>query len=110
MFVVVRDETPTGRSLGQVTLALPGSITLRELIRLRVREEVARHNAAVGAAGPPSDWADWEEQADATLRAFAGNGFLVLVGHRQVEELDVELELSEASDVAFVRLVPLAGG
>ena len=95
MFVVVRDETPAGRRLGEVTLELPGSITLRELIRLRVQEEVARHNAG---AGPR---VDWEEQAEVTLRAFAANGFF---------DLDAELDLSETSDVAFVRLVPLAGG
>ena len=104
MFVVVRDETPAGRRLGEVTLELPGSITLRELIRLRVREEVARHNAGAGAR------VDWEEQAEVTLRAFAANGFFDLDAVRQVDDLDAELDLSETSDVAFVRLVPLAGG
>jgi hypothetical protein len=35
---------------------------------------------------------------------------VVLVGDRQVEDVDEELSLDDASDVAFVRLVPLVGG
>ncbi len=33
---------------------------------------------------------------------FGRNGFFVLVGDRQVEDLDAELGLDEASEVAFV--------
>ncbi|MCW6010107.1 hypothetical protein K1W54_37010 [Micromonospora sp. CPCC 205371] len=82
----------------------PGTGALRELIRLRVREEVARHNAH--ATTPVA----WEPQADSAVAAFARNGFFVFVGDRQVDDLDEELSLDEASDVAFVRLVPLVGG
>ena len=119
MFVIVRDETPGGRSLAEVTLELPGPGTLGELIRHRVREEVARHNLAPshdfrGLVQPrkrdPGRRIDWEEQADVALQAFRQNGFFVLVGDRQVDDLDAELDLSTASDVAFVRLVPLVGG
>jgi hypothetical protein len=53
---------------------------------------------------------DWERQADAAVEAFGRNGFVVLVGDRQVEDVDEELSLDDASDVAFVRLVPLVGG
>jgi len=44
------------------------------------------------------------------VEAFSRNGFVVLVGDRQVEGLDELLPLAEASTVAFVRLVPLVGG
>ncbi|MFC7102324.1 hypothetical protein ACFQQB_18840 [Nonomuraea rubra] len=42
-----RDESATGRALAEFSLPdLPERISARELVRLRVREEVARHNAA----------------------------------------------------------------
>ena len=53
---------------------------------------------------------DWEQQADAALTAFGRNGFFVLVGDRQVEDLDEELTLDDASRVVFIRLVQLVGG
>jgi hypothetical protein len=34
----------------------------------------------------------------------------VLVGDRQVDDLDESIDLAVASEVAFVRLVPLMGG
>ncbi|SBT46899.1 hypothetical protein [Micromonospora narathiwatensis] len=128
MLMTVRDETAAGRAVGSIVLDVPGTVTLRELIRLRVREEVARHNAAPterfqGLVRPTEAEEDlngyrmrtpmridWERQADAAVTAFERNGFFVLVADQQVEELDEELTLNEAADVAFVRLMPLVGG
>ncbi|MEV4481862.1 hypothetical protein [Micromonospora coxensis] len=107
---------------------LPQRVSARELIRLRVREEVARFNADQaecfrGLVRPTGTEAtlngyrvargrrlDWEQQADAACVAFARNGFVLLVGDRQVEDLDEEIDLSAEPVVAFVRLVALAGG
>jgi hypothetical protein len=128
MLMTIRDETAAGRTTGSMVLDLPDRVTLRELIRLRVREEVARHNARPtdrfnGLVRPTAaeedlngyrlrtpSRIDWERQADAAVTAFGRNGFFVLVGDRQVEDLDTELGLDEASEVAFVKLVPLVGG
>lgn len=128
MLVKIRDETAAGRLVGALELDVTGTVTLRELIRLRVREEVARYNARPvvrfhGLVRPTAAEADlngylmttpapidWEEQADAAVSAFGGNAFFVLVGDRQVEDLDEELALGEASRVAFIRLVQLVGG
>ena len=128
MALTIRDETATGRPTGTMELDVPEVITLRELIRLRVREEVARYNAQPaerfrglvrpvdaeedlnGYRMPRPHRIDWERQADAAVEAFGRNGFIVLVGDRQVEDLDEELSLDDASDVAFVRLVALVGG
>ena len=52
----------------------------------------------------------WEEQADAAEEAFGRNGFFVLVGDRQVGELDEKLELTPDTEIRFVKLVPLVGG
>jgi hypothetical protein len=137
--VLVRDETMTGREIESWVLpGLPDEITARELVRLRVREEVARFNAsgsgvfrglvrpsrsssagaaaagaaAAGAAsgGASSGRIDWEAQAEVACAAFAGNGFVMIVGERQVEDLDEVIDLRWTPSVAFIRLVPLVGG
>ena len=53
---------------------------------------------------------DWEEQARVAEAAFARNGFFVIVGDRQVEDLDEELDLAAETEVRFLRLTPLVGG
>jgi hypothetical protein len=127
--VTVQDETRPGAVAGTLTLEdVPAAITLRDLIRTRVREEVARVNAAPGqevrtlvepvdaertlngyrVRGPRR--VDWERQADVALEAFGRNGFFVLVGGRQVEDLEEELELDADTEIRFVKLTPLVGG
>ncbi|MFB9889142.1 hypothetical protein [Planobispora takensis] len=127
--VTFRDETMTGRAVDEFRLpGLPERISARELVRLRVREEVARHNAAPshhfrGLVRPTDAEAelngyrlrtarrlDWDRQADAAEAAFARNGFLLLVGDRQIEDLDTEIDLAADPVVSFVKLIPLVGG
>ncbi len=128
--VTFRDETATGSPLAEFAVAgLPARMTVRELIRLRVREEVARYDAAPASdrfhglvrpdgaeAGPDGRRPreprrlDWERQAEIAERAFAANGFVVLAGDRQVEDLDEEVDLAADPELVFIRLVPLAGG
>ncbi|TYB42775.1 hypothetical protein [Actinomadura chibensis] len=127
--VTFRDETATGKPVAEVTVeGLPDRMTVRELIRLRVREEVARHNARPserfrGLVRPDDAEAelngyrlpgprrlDWERQAEIAERAFRGNGFFVLAGDRQVDDLDEEVDLTADPDLVFVKLVPLVGG
>jgi hypothetical protein len=123
------DQTATGRELARFEVVdLPDTVSVRELIRLRVRDEVARYNAApaayfTGLVRPLDAEADvngyrmrqvhlldWVAQADTAVAAFARNGFFVLMGDRQLEDLDEEVDLSSANDVAFVKLVQLVGG
>ena len=51
-----------------------------------------------------------ERQVALAEQAFTRNGFVVLVGDRQVEELDDEVDLSRDTEVTFLKLVPLVGG
>ena len=127
--VTVRDQSSTGRVSGAASLSdVPAATTLRELIRTRVREEVASYNAGPkrvfkglvmpegaqstreGFVMPRPRRVDWERQADLAIESFERNGFFVLVDDRQVTDLDEELNLTVDSDVRFVRLVPLVGG
>jgi hypothetical protein len=127
--VTVRDETSPGKVAGTLTLEeIPAALTLRDLIRTRVREEVARANAAPGrelrTLVEPVDAErtlngyrlreprrlDWEKQAEVAVEAFGRNRFFVLVGGRQVDDLDEELELDADSEIRFLKLTPLVGG
>ncbi|WP_433182566.1 hypothetical protein [Actinoallomurus sp. CA-150999] len=127
--VIVRDETATGRRLDEMSLPdLPDQITVRDLIRTRVREEVARHNARPsrhfhGLVRPDDAEAelngyllrearriDAERQADLAERAFGRNGFILLVGDRQADDLDEVVELGADTEIVFLKLVPLVGG
>ncbi|MEV0408982.1 hypothetical protein [Actinoallomurus sp. NPDC050550] len=127
--VTVWDETATGRRLDEMSLPdLPDQITVRDLIRTRVREEVARHNARPsrhfrGLVRPDDAETelngyllrearriDAERQADLAERAFGRNGFILLVGDRQADDLDEVVELGADTEVVFLKLVPLVGG
>jgi len=129
MRVTVTDTTVSGRETARLLLDdVPNPVLLGDLIRHRVREEVARFNARPGpqfnglvqpvesehtlngyALRRPRQL-DWERQAQTALDAFGRNGFFVFVGDRQVNDLDEELTLAETEVVSFVRLVPLVGG
>jgi hypothetical protein len=129
MKIVIADTTPTGTETARMLLEdVPDGVTLRDLIRHRVREEVARYNAGPSARFnglvQPTDaeraangyelrrprQLDWHAQAAVALDSFQHNGFFVFVGDRQVTDLDEELTLAETDEVSFVRLVPLVGG
>ena len=125
--VTIRDETRPGRTVSELELPdLPDRITVRELVRSRVREEVAKanldregsHSLLVQPTGAEASLngyrlrtprlIDWEAQAEVALEAFGQNGFFVIVDGKQVESLDDELAVE--SEIRFLRLTPLVGG
>ena len=53
---------------------------------------------------------DPQAQYEKAIQAFEGNGFVVLVDDRQIDDLDETIELRPDTAVTFVRLVPLVGG
>lgn len=127
--LLVKDESATGKETGSILLEdLPSSVSVRDLVRFRVREEVARHNnrpAPVfrGLVQPADSEVElngyrlreqrkleWEKQADVAVKAFAKNGYFVIVDGRQVESLDETVKIKADTEVSFVRLVPLVGG
>ncbi|MEU0069305.1 hypothetical protein ABZ027_07140 [Streptomyces sp. NPDC006332] len=127
--VTFRDETAAGKPLTDWEVAgLPDQMTVRELIRLRIREEAARHNARPsdrynGLVRPDDAETDlngyrlreprridWQRQAEIAERAFLANGFFVLAGERQVEDLDEVVDLTVDPDMVFIKLVALVGG
>ncbi len=103
-------------------------LPLREVIRRRVFQEVAEHNARGaevfrGLVQPTGTEqvlngyrlreprrVDPEQQFARAVEAFSRNGFVVLVDDRQVEELDTMLDLRMGTEITFLKLVPLVGG
>lgn len=127
--VVIHDEIRPGATTSTLTIDdIPSTITLRDLIRTRVREEVAKHNSEpqhevrtlvqpTGAEVTLNGYRlreprrlDWRKQAEVAEQAFLRNGFFVLVADRQVEDLDEVLGLTADTDIRFVKLAPLVGG
>lgn len=127
--LTVHDETTSGELRQAITLHLPEpTITVRELIRSRVFEEVKAYNermtgvfqGLVQPEGSERDQGgfrvrgrhriDWHEQAETALQAFTRNGFVLLVDGRQMESLDEEIRVRPDTRVSFLKLVPLVGG
>lgn len=121
------DESTSGerRSAGTLQFDTP-NLTLRDIIRLRVQQEVARFNEAdfemfEGLVEPEESERilngvrtrpvlDCQKQFAKAITAFKGNGFLVLLDDCQIMDLDEPLHVTAQSKITFLRLVPLAGG
>ena len=104
------------------------TVSVRELIRLRVFQEVEDYNQTLPTAFrmlvQPSEaertlngfkfsrphQVNPQAQFDKAIQAFEGNAFIVLVGDRQVDTLDDEIALHPETTVSFLKLVPLVGG
>lgn len=132
--LTITDDTASGKTTHSLTLdILDETITVRELIRSRVYQEVQDHNRRLDAPfvglvtprdeeralnGSPEAKAakrarreiDWKQQFEVACHAFERNGFFLLVDDRQAESLDETLTLRHDSRVSFVRLTPLVGG
>lgn len=123
------DETTSGERRDSFGLEIAEErLTLGELIRRRVFQEVAEYHAAGpevfrGLVQPTATEqalngdrsrtprrVDPERQYALARKAFGRNGFLVLVGDRQIEDLDEEIDLPMGTEVVFLKLVPLVGG
>ena len=127
--LTIYDETVSGQKSDGFDLEFAAArITVRELIRKRVYEEVREYNLKSGdvfhGLVQPTDAEqtlngyklkkrraiDWQEQARLAEDAYARNGFFILVDDRQVESLDDEIEIRLKTEVSFVKLTPLVGG
>ena len=129
--LLIRDETTAslGKAEHTFTVHVSGEkISIRELIRLRVYQEVEEFNSRQPAVFrmlvQPHDTErtlngfkfhkprliDPETQFERAIQAFEGNGFIVLVDDFQVQELEDEIAPHPETSVTFLKLVPLVGG
>jgi hypothetical protein len=129
--LLIRDETTAslGKTEHTFTLHVSGEkISIRELIRLRVTQEVedfnSRQPAVFRMLVQPNDTertlngykfhkprpVNPVTQYEKAIEAFEGNGFIVLVDDHQIEGLDTEIAFQPETSITFLKLVPLVGG
>lgn len=129
--LTVYDESATGDRGDPIVLEfLTEEITIRELIRERVYQEVQDYNLHA-AKQPvfrglvqPTDaeqtlngyklktkrQIDWQQQFDKATTAFEEGRVIVLVNDRQADSLDERVTITPETGVSFLKLVPLVGG
>lgn len=129
MKILIRDESLTGKIAHEFHLELESStITVRELIRSRVIEEVKvfNSNRSMPYMGlmqlraeelllnpNRSTWLkqkNADREAELALKAFDNNGFLLLINNKQYSDPDETITLQPDTTVSFVKLMPLVGG
>ncbi|MEZ6128649.1 MAG: hypothetical protein R3C59_08190 [Planctomycetaceae bacterium] len=130
--LTIRDETLTGQATHEWSLDfLTERVTIRELIRSRVYQEVQDYHVRQQSGGndfrglvqptgaeqtlngyrmPKSRTIDWKVQFEKAVEAFERNQILILVNDRQAGSLDDEIEVGSQTIVSFVRLTLLVGG
>lgn len=133
--LTIRDQsTSPGQREHVFDLELPSeSMTVRELIRERVYQEVDDYNRSLRSGGggvfnglvqPERDELalnglkkprsarpiDWKAQYEIAIEAYQSNRILILVGDHQTGGLDEVIKLDSTTEVVFLRLMMLAGG
>jgi hypothetical protein len=125
----IRDETLGADSMHAWALEVTTErLTVRELIRSRVYQEVQDYNVRQGqvfrglvqpeeAEKTLNGWKlkkprllDWKKQFERAIEAFEANQVLILVNDRQAESLEEEIVITPDTTVTFLRLTPLVGG
>jgi RecB family endonuclease NucS len=131
--ITIRDETTVGKTLNEFEIEIAEErITVRELIRSRVFQEVREYNARANSGQAPvfrgliqptdrelalngkepikHRQIDWQRQFEKALTAVRANQILILVDDRQVESLDEEIAIGPQTQISFLRLTLLTGG
>jgi hypothetical protein len=132
--LTIRDETTAGDIHDEWPLEFPSErVTVRDLIRERVYQEVQDFNLQTGervfrGLVPPTDAErilngrrteyrlngrgpiDWKPQFEKALEAFQRGGFFILIDDRQAEDVDQEFMICHGTVASFLRLTPLVGG
>jgi len=131
--LTIKDETIGGESFEALKLEiLTERVTIRELIRSRIYQEVQDYNIKqpevfhgliqptdfekalngfrATSKAPKRRTIRWEQQFDKALEAFRSHQILVLVDEKQAESLEEEIVVTPKTEIAFLRLVPLVGG
>ena len=134
--ITFKDETLTGNLIQEMSISVQSeTLTLREIIMLRVEEEIKRqtdekHKRFLTALSDLSEherllngpkWTekspeklptmpDPEAHGYRALEAFKRNGYFVLVDDHQIEDLEAVVQLHAQTNISFVKMTPLVGG
>lgn len=132
--ITIRDESTAGDVHDDQLLTFPEeTLTVRELIRVRVYQEVQDFNRAKASKDyhglvQPTDTErvlndgkqayrlktprqiDWKEQYEKAIEAFERHGYLILVDDHQPAGLDELFTIAKDTRISFIKLTPLVGG
>lgn len=128
--MIIVDETMAGERIHSFTLeSISEQMTVREIIRARIWQEVHEYNSAkrasafLGFVQPVGDEqrlrspsktsfspVNWEAQFETALTAFQSNGYFIIIGNRQAENLDDTYLVEAETEVSFIKFIPLVGG
>ena len=126
--LTIVDESTQGERRAWSLDFLGETMTLRELIRRRIYQEVTEYNANVsgyfvGLVQPTESERtqtgfrlktakklDWQVHYEKAIEAFTRHGYIVLVNDQQMVDLDIPIEVHPGTRVTFFQLVPLVGG
>ena len=124
--LLVSDTTAMGEILHEVKLSfVMKKISVRDIIVERIRYEVDKYNNhaqgyCYGLVQPSETEqkinqslkrnVDFDKQVEVALKGFESNGFFILIGGKQVDNLSTLVNFTESSNVSFVKLTPLVGG
>jgi hypothetical protein len=121
--LTIYDETLMGSKMPRLKLEFPGSsITVRDLIRDRIYQEVQHYNQTqpdyFRGLVPPNDSepglqgyqrlskhrpVDFEAHYEKALQVFERSGFMILVNACPVETLDTEIPLTHQPTISFLQ-------
>lgn len=126
--ITIVDESTAGAKRTWSLDFLEETVSLRELIRRRIYQEVTEFNARKagyfhGLVQPtgaertlngyrlaPAHRLNWQAQYEKAVEAFLHHGYIVLVDEKQIADLDTSIMLTATAEVTFLKLVPLVGG
>ena len=124
--LLVRDENALGTVYNELKLSFDKvEVSVQDIITERVFQEVEKYNQQADAyqhglvqpisksqTGKPSkkNPINVELQVAIALKAFANNGFFMLIDDLQAESLTQTITLKPGTMVSFVKLTPLVGG
>lgn len=126
----VVDETSSGTTYNETVLRLASTrVCARDVIEQRVRQEVQKFNDATrnklfSGLVQPRDTEkelngyrlrkkkkiDADQQVEIAIAAFSENKYFFLVDDKQVESLDDEFGITDATKITFLKLIPVVGG
>lgn len=125
---IVDESAPSAEEFRSTLEIGSAPLTLRDLIRERVRQEVDSYNRNQpdifqGLIQPEDSEnllngyrtrtrkpLDWRKQFETAVRSFEQNGIFVLIDGAPIGSLDDAVEMRAGMEVRFLRLVPLMGG
>ncbi|MEK6221256.1 MAG: hypothetical protein N2D54_03315 [Chloroflexota bacterium] len=127
--ITIQDQSLKGSNAKSIQLHFPKEqFTVFELIRTRIKQEVADYNhfapTIFNGLVQPKDAEltlqgyklrdnrkiKEEEQARMAVQGFRQKAFSIFVNQSSVQSLDEIITLHEDTEIEFVRLVPLMGG